>query len=704
MTRAPNVYWEREIENIKDEYESIIYSLPGVKNKTAMAHAVQKDAIQNAIDAYDINNSDDWSVIFELKTIGSQTFVTITDTGTFGLTGRALLTPEELLKLEKEYKKYKMERWSRFESLGYANPDSQAIGARGQGKFIFIANSNKKEMIYETLRADGVYRVGHWITRGRGAEPLSDPLEGKEARKYLKEKTRGLSPLDKVGSRIIIINPSEELKDSFTPLNNCDLSKYISETWWELLLKEKKIFLNISPLSDEPIIVQPPKLYQQFYQNPEKFRPYRIIKDKEISSKFKGMKVNEFVIANSPDPIPPELQGISVQRSKMKVTFFDIRDGNDYISKEYKKHIFGWIIFNEKAEEELRKKENPTHYGFRKHKGSLAQEIFGPRGWLSKNIGRYAQGELGITPGKERKIVLGRIQTEVLSYLNSLARGFGYNYSVKVGRGLGNGGSRGPTSKVRAQIPPLEFPGPTRRIEFDEELCGIKSRIINDRNTETQIKFEMALEGTSRGERLAGKPKFVFAAFNKIKLPPKYKTDWYGPYSIVFSEKNFMPGKYTLKAKIVGLEEEKGKILHEITRVIYVSVDPPIGRGMFGGFEYHEFEGLNRKLQYRVEEDEEDKRIILVNISHPSYLIADGFNKIVNETKIRVKINPMKSYLLDIGLKALIREDLITEAKSVRDDDKFVKLIEKDNENIHGKTLQYFDGLCQENLFDAYSE
>ena len=94
-------------------------------------------------------------------------FLTITDTNTKGLTGPVLLETDEYVdELQSDY------HWARFESFAFTKDDPDAIGARGQGKFIFLAASRDYTMFYDSLRADGIYRLGatkatptSWSTR-----------------------------------------------------------------------------------------------------------------------------------------------------------------------------------------------------------------------------------------------------------------------------------------------------------------------------------------------------------------------------------------------------------------------------------------------------------------------------------------------------------------------------------------------------------
>ena len=120
------------------------------------AHGVQKDAIQNGWDV--VVGDKPLIFTFELCENERGRFLAMTDSNTTGLTGRVITRPEEYLnELPEE------ERWARFESFAFTKQDPDAIGARGQGKFVFLAASKQYTMLYETLRNDKVYRLG--ITR-----------------------------------------------------------------------------------------------------------------------------------------------------------------------------------------------------------------------------------------------------------------------------------------------------------------------------------------------------------------------------------------------------------------------------------------------------------------------------------------------------------------------------------------------------------
>jgi hypothetical protein len=687
--RQPPVNWEQQMQNFLDSYDRI-YSLPGVRKETALAHAVQKDGIQNSTDAEDAKNPDEWSVTFELNLRTSPYYVAITDTGTCGLTGRSNLDAQDLSSLSPEV--YRIERWSRFESLGYKNPDPWARGARGQGKFIFIGSSETGEMIYETLRADGVYRIGHWTTSE--ADPLMDPLKNDEARDYLKEKIPDLEPLGCVGTRVIILKPKKEFIESFIPLLNCDLYKYISETWWKLLTEGRKIYIK---KEDKRISVEPPQLYRKFMENRESFK-YDIIKDADISRYVKGAKVEELVIAYSEEEIPELLEGIAVLRGGMKVEFFDVTHGNEHISPKYRRHIFGWVILNKKAESLLKATESSTHYSFKQSRGSLALELMGRSGWLSNQVSQFAQIQLGITPESKRRIQIERAQILALSALNRFARSIGYAVSTQVGTGRGVEGERGPTLKeIRVQMPEPNYPYPgLKRVEFDQEVSEIKACAVNDSKHPQKLRFDFSLK-RKHGRATAGEEVVHVFEEAEFTLQPKEKSKEFGPHTVRFASKAFEAGTYAIEARIFSLPESEE--LDASRHLVYLNINPPAA-GLFKDIQYVEFKPPTDKLQYRIERDGE-KLILKVNTIHHLYKLASEM-QISLEKAGRSDLRPLDyNYVLGLGLVALVKEDLVGPGKLLEKSSPLVEVRDEYFE-IFEKTLHYESTLRQELLHKAF--
>jgi hypothetical protein len=689
--REPPVNWEQQIENFRHEYKEDLSEVPGINDETMMAHALQKDAIQNICDALDPTSKEKASAIFWLTKFDDCECVVIEDRGTCGLTGRACLGKEILDTLD--YETYKNERWSRFEALGYKNPDPRALGARGQGKFVFIASSRVKEILYETLRKDGVYRVGHWITK-KGSKPLIVPLENDDGRNYIQSQLPGIKCLDHVGTRIIIKQPIKEVEEAFLPLNDCDLAKYIGETWWELL-KEDRCEIYIK-LNDEVRKVELPKLYKEFLESPQKCKYWRNWDIKIDQKKFPGAKIKEFVIVYSEEEVPKLLQGIAVQRNMMKVTSFDVTFGNEDIGEEHKKHIFGWVTFNKQAEEMLKEYEKVTHYGFSKQRGSLPQAILGREGILSQLIRQFAEEELGIVP---RKATLQRedIGKEVANFLNKFLSPL-KEHPTKKKREWEV--VRGPSAPLRLQVGPLQFPRDTRRVNFGETLHGVKARIVNNTGQKAELMFEMLLESPQPAEMIGKKEPEILKKIERIEVGPHSQSEWYGPESITFNEGVHAPGKYTLKTTIISLRrKDKGKTVDKITRAIYVEVEPP-ATGIFDAFLPGE---LPETRMYQL--DESDKGLVVYyNVKHPAYKRVAEAQKIMDKEKAG-KVNLLWDYLIQIGILVAISQDVKGDVKLLggKERENFVRALQKDREGVHEMVLSVVDKLYQLLLHGAYS-
>ncbi|GAI57700.1 unnamed protein product, partial [marine sediment metagenome] len=161
---------------------------------------------------------------FELMKNKKGSFFTMTDSNTRGLIG-------EVLKTENYDKLRESDHWARFEGFGFTTPNPDAIGARGQGKFIFLAASKDYSMYYDSLRKDGTYRLG--ATQATEVDCPMLHWDGEEGRSKLKELT-DLEPLSKTGTRIIIVNPIKELTDE---IKNGDFIHAIEETWFRAIGK-----------------------------------------------------------------------------------------------------------------------------------------------------------------------------------------------------------------------------------------------------------------------------------------------------------------------------------------------------------------------------------------------------------------------------------------------------------------------------------
>src|SRR5207247_1218017 len=128
---------------------------------------------------------------------------------------------------------------------------------RGQCKFVLLRASKIYMMYYDTLRKDGIYRLGATQARHTGCPilPVKDeaPWEGPRAAEQLKAEC-GLDPLKSVGTRIIIVEPTEDVLQA---LKNGDFIRVIQETWFRALEK-KQLTVEVSSCDGTHVVELPP--------------------------------------------------------------------------------------------------------------------------------------------------------------------------------------------------------------------------------------------------------------------------------------------------------------------------------------------------------------------------------------------------------------------------------------------------------------
>lgn len=680
----PPVNWAEQMKNFIDSYP--LDTVSGVNPDTDLAHALQKDAIQNSLDAIDEENPHDLTVKLEVDDIADPTYLSITDKGTTGLTGRPSLRRSELERI-KDKERYEWERWSRMQALGYKNPDIDARGARGQGKFIFIGSSENGEMIFDTLRADGIYRVGHWETDKN--EPLMDPLEGEEAEKYIDRKVN-LEPLEEIGTRIIIPQPRTEVWKAFWGYDGDrggDMYRYISSTWWEALKNGRSIILQVEGEGERE--VNPPKLYRHFRDDSDYFKHIRKTGvGKPFQEKFSGCMVKELVIAYSEEKVPEELRGIAIQRGEMTVERFDPLHGNTHLPASLKDHIFGWLILNRKGDRELKKTEVSSHYHFAQKRGSLALKLLGRNGWLSRQVEEFAEKELGYAAGG--RDVTGSY-SKAVNLLNQMAKSVGYENPARIG-----GSQKRESSKkkgnirkkmLRAQLR-VDYPTEnSRRVEFGEKV-SVKSRISNYSDIPQDYEFKVTLK-RKEGFRKENEEELSGLVAKEGTLEAKGKTDWLGKTTFNFAKSTYSEGTYVISALVTN-PNTKGTI-HELRKLVYLNTDPPLERGIFKELEVDTFQPPDNRLQYKVKPDTDKKLTLIINDAHTLYDLNSE------------KGDPTVEYVIECGTNALLERDFTTERKLVeeRSLSGIEELMEKDIEQFDDSVAETARAR-QEFLFDAF--
>ena len=664
--RAPladfNRWADSQIASYKDKIEK---NVSIAKEKSWIAHPVQKEAIQNSADAIDPTSGDEWCVIFEMDDKLPPRYISITDQGTCGLTGRVLVSKEELDRLQmNEPDEYQKERWAKFEALSYPNIDPTGRGSRGQGKWVFIGASNNKMIFYDTFRKDNIYRVGAWLGQD---QLMKRPPEGIEAQTLLKKNFPNLNHLDKIGTRVIIVNPKKELWEGFLPIMKSPIEEYVGETWWELLNNGREILIKWRGRTNK---VKSPIYYITSFIEKESAEVW-FLEDVGLKwDKNPKARVKELMIIYSKRVIPEEFRGIAIQRGGMKICNFSISARIPSIKAEISEKLYGWITFNDEAEKELREIEDPTHYDFSSYIGTFGYYVFGKNGWLEQEIRGFAEKKLGL--GSEEK-KFDRLDIIVANKLNRFINK--YKLGVPLKKTVappGNGGTCH-RKEIRIKMPKPKFPNQeTRKIEFGESVRDIKLSVVNESKISIELKLSLVLKTASReaGERVLRK----FLVSEDLVVEGKSESQTFGPYEVTFDKRKFDSGTYVIEATIVSVKGDlldtkygKGVVVDQERELIYLDVDPPAGKGLFEFIDRVEFKD-EKELQFRMIE-KEDKMRIEVNILHPAYKHNEELDHLLAEKSLyaicRIS-RPLLDYEMGIGAEVIAQYDIRKDAVLVK--------------------------------------
>jgi len=615
ILRERLVNYIQQTKNILDSYPSSI------------THGVQKDAIQNGWDACVKKTrafvEKNWKFEFELlENINGKNLLLLSDYGTYGLTGKMTgkdIGDEEILPEE--------ERWARWESLAFPKIGEENLGARGQGKMILIAASRDYAIAYDSLREDGTYRMGVTQATVKGCPILH--FEEESGKRKIKSEL-GIDPIDHIGTRVIILNPVEELISS---IKNGELLSFIEETWWPIIHKlGAKILIKYN---GNTIQAKTPVLFPVTKELGETKTFKTWVKE---NTRFNYEK-NQFTVkricfaCDIENDVAEIHRGIAVFRGGMKVATILFPD------RTFRNRVYGYVEFDERVDRLLRALEMPNHYGFRE-KGAWRKikeiiedelQIFG-----NKKLG------LGIDTRELEKTRRNTAENKAMSVLRIITKDWPF---AKRSRGTGGGGNGGDEKikKIGIKVSDLEFPNPGNvpRLNYGEKLEGFYARVFN--------KTDIAVEVVFRANVLSGDRIISELDNQKLKLKPKEEQLTSDGYSFSISKKLFpAPGEYRLRFTLTNAETKQRE--DEVTRRFWVETDPEL-KGPFDVKPIH-FSEIDReeiqKLEWYLQSEGDNRQTLLYNLDHPAYQHND-------ETEER-----LTKYLSEIfcmgALKLLIRQ------------------------------------------------
>ncbi len=589
----------------------------GYKQKTSIAHGVQKDAIQNAWDVKINPKGKGWSFLFELIEGDEQSYLVMTDRGTTGLTGRVAGKEEYLKGLSKN------ERWARFEGYGFTKEDieeKRALGSRGRGKFIFVGASSERAILYDTLTIDGNYRFG-----ARRIQETKNPVKHYDednGRKMLAAATYNLvPPLSEVGTRVIIVNPLDEVVEA---IRNREFEFMIGETWWEIIKKyDVKIIVKHSGTEKR---IEVPTEYLLPKKTEGELKVWLKHGVKKVFGKIPTQVKTLHILCESGKKVHEDLRGISIQRNGMKICTVEPRVLPEHIFES----IYGYVILDEVGEEKIKDSEGLEHNDI-SYKKSFTKQL---RNWLWAEMKEFAQKELGYNPHpeKERREKQKSAERRALSAINKIAKVLNI---IKIGPTSSQPSitHRGPTKPIRISMTSPDFPNPqSTRVDYGQSIKNLEFSIVNDTDKPVQVNLKIFIRYGSEVIATIIDENFDIAKCDRVMA--------YGPSELQVKKSQFKQlGPYVFAARIVNLDNAEK--LDQKSFTFHVETEPMVT----GIFEDIKPEGIDHgEYQYALGYVETSSRggyVLNYNPRHPECMAKDDTVESLSEHLFRLSAHEL---------------------------------------------------------------
>ncbi len=535
------------------------------------AHGLQKDAIQNSMDARKGKSV----VRVEFKVVKNEhdkTFLTFKDSNTTGLSGAVVQNVSDYKSLKQD------DHWARFEAFAFTKDDPDALGARGQGKFIFLCASKQYKMFYDTLRDDGIYRLG--ATEATEVGRTVYPKRGNEWENNIAEaqlrKFCDLEPLEEVGTRIIVCEPIPEVLEE---IENGLFERAIQETWFRAIEKgQLEVWLNVLGQNTKIELSSPYPLPKNDASQTKVWIYKKDFVDQAISSSDGTFKIKNFCAVHlSNHEIPEEFQGVAIIQNGMKICSLDM----EMAPTDIRKRITGYIEFDKDLDRELRKGKNqsPNHYNL-KWRSTTPRAI---RSFINRQLEDFGRKKLGI--GEDRREKQKRLRNTAEKEAMELLLRHAHDIDLQGTKKPGPGPT--PESPPLPPTPPpnkeiglilqTQFPNIEKkpRIDWGEEIL-LYLRCFNKTSDDVNglVSARILQADTLIEELLANKPiKLKRAGENDLKPYYVVLSDG-GPFKISIDQHRYKnPGEYRIRTALINADD--GDEIDARTVRFWVAENPP---------------------------------------------------------------------------------------------------------------------------------
>lgn len=579
-----------------------------VGNYPSLVHGLQKDAIQNAMDAR-ASKRQPCIVEFELIENKNGCFLIITDKNTKGLRGphRNQLSPPET---EQNYSEEDDADWIRWEMGDVTKIDKNALGSRGQGKFIIAYCSDDIKMAYDTLRVDGVYRFGGMRITKTTDEVYPPKGEGvwenEVAEKKLAEYC-GLSRLTENGTRVIISEPKEEILDAIA---DGTFKKAIQETWFPAIEKKQLEVYIITNGNSQKVTLTDTPCYEIKSEKTKSWIIDENSDNRTIKAGGKTYKIKRFEAHYNPDKnLDEDWQGIAIIQGGMKICS---TPGNPLPAEKAEK-IWGRIEFERELDQELREGENQhtTHYNLNWLK-AIPKAI---KLYVNSQLDEFGDQKLGSKHLEEKtsaqdKKTQKKVDEGIGKIIDIKALNVGF---------LSEGGMNGSTTPNRGATSSSPSKGYGIEIKVDHTDSKKWPRI----DWQEQIICCLAVHNNTSEDMLCTVSLRIHRSDKEIKTLYR-KSDILIPANSNYSPKDnpfivsidksifSSKGQYRIKANLIPKGEKKKSDTIEF----WVEQDPPPKNNfpfdLIGS-------PLDYPLPWKIKRDKDNKLKLFYNTKHPDF-------------------------------------------------------------------------------------
>ena len=658
------------IKEITDGYERF---------ETKKSLWLQKDGIQNAWDARTQKEGTGWSCNFTLHESKDLTLLTITDNGTLGLIGKELDAADMTKNLPPG------ERLARFLNLAFKNESSkQQLGSRGRGKFVFVAASNAKQIMFETLRSsDKKYLVG-----ARKLEFIDSPTAveyGPAAEAILVQNTKNLvKPLTNVGTRVIIFDPEDEI---IRDIKSGEFEKFISQTWWEIIEKfnaeititqgGEMAFRRGNTVKCKPL---------KFPTDKNKTKSQKIYSKENLSfycnTYRKDFKVKKlYFLYDKSETFDKRRNGIMVHRGGMSVYRMPVA----FLGPDLSPHVTGYAIAEQELDEEMRECEEPEHFDFRGGKQPAKDYL----AFIENEFKEFAKEELNWGPKqRQAEVEEQNAQRRAVVALNKVAKKIGYGKGQRTKKKKKKKSKKKKQKEIQINLHEPKFPDKkTIRVNYGQKIKDITGKIKNASKFDVKVLARVQVRPDDRtGDviiHLLKRTEFTIKKGKESSALQKMEFE--------VNAKEFDKGKHYIYADIDLLtpfgKYRKSYKLDSSEVPFYVEEDPPEG-GLFEKFEAAEFSPLPEPTDTLLcfYEDMGGRRAdtykILYSVDHNEFKSLKSLPGGGNEDELAV-------YLYRISLPELCRIDIDEEHYHLfkKEDAKDPKIVLKKAMEMQGMYL-----------------